>query len=115
MSKVQFSIVRVSNPGTPAAPLASSKALVTPQVISTTSSAQETTLQPEDATGWIASQATSFAWRVAVKGSDDVVVAFGSAPTAVADGSAGYYCIAGGVYEFAVDQGTDIASVINAT
>lgn len=114
MSNVQFSIVRVSNPGTPAAPLASSRELVAPEVVPSGLTHETCALQPQDAAGWIASQASSFAWRVAVSGTDDVYVKFGTDPIALADGTSGYLCPAGGVYEFTVDQGTDIASVINA-
>jgi hypothetical protein len=115
MSKVQVSIVRLFSPGVAAPPLPSAKLLVAPPAIITSSTtAQTLSIALEDVAGYITSQTGSYAYRVAVGGSDDVVVAFSAGDSAVDDGTNGYLCPAGGVYEFVVEDPTYTVSVINA-
>jgi hypothetical protein len=115
MSNIQVSIVRLFSPGVAAPPLPSAKLLVAPPAI-ITSDVTATTIDIalEDVAGYIPSQTGSYAYRIAVDGTDSVVVAFGDGTNALANGTNGYLCPAGGVYEFVVEDPTYTVSVINA-
>ena len=115
MSKVQVSIVRLFSPGVAAPPLPSAKLLVAPPATITSSgTAQTIDIALEDVAGYIPSQTGSYAYRVAVGGSDDVIAAFSDGDNALANGTNGYLCPAGGVYEFVIEDPTYTVSVINA-
>ena len=94
-------------------PVPSSGLIVTPPAVVTSSgSSQKVDLTPADATGWDASLAAQFMWRIAVAGSDSVYATFGSNPTATS--TSGFLLPAGGVYEFGVSSATDKVAIINA-
>lgn len=114
MGKVQFAIVRVQHPGYAGAPIASAAHLYASEVKDSSGTSQATTLTPALA-GIPASQPGSAAWRVTVRGTTDVCVRFADSPTALADGTSGYYCPAPGVYEFACSSVTEKGAVIEAT
>jgi len=112
MSTVQITIVEVSGTATTgeSVPVASSRLIGTPEVISSTASSQATTLVA-DANTIEATRLDRYYWRIAIAGDEDVYVAFGSAPTA--SSTAGLLCLAGGVYEFRLRAVGDKVAVIN--
>jgi len=111
MSNVHIAIVQVSGTALTgeAVPVAAAELVGTPEVIVSSGSSQQSTLTSSSLS---ASLLPNYFWRIAVGGSDDVYVAFGSNPTASA--AAGYLCPAGGVYEFRVGAVGNKVAVINA-
>jgi len=112
MSTVQFSIIQVNGVAATgmAVPVPSSSMVGDAEVI--TSDGTSAQLETLDATDLDTTRLDQYFWRVAVVGTDNVYVAFGANPTATS--TSGFLCPAGGVYEFRINAGTDIAAVINA-
>lgn len=116
MSQVQFAIVLTQKPGQAGAPIPASRYVGAPEVLTSGLTAVAGSLTPESV-GITDSVVRGHAWRVVVKGSEDVVVLFSSvlADEPQADGSEGFYCLAGGTYEFAVDDVAEYPTIIEAS
>ena len=114
MSLVQVALLRVRNTNVlgQAVPVATAEHIIAADAALTSSTSASSASTLASASQFTGDQPSNYVWRVAVAGSDPIVIRFAAAPVALATGVGGFLCPANGVYEFGVLAFGDKFSVI---